>query len=77
MPDGASPPKSAESACSERRALEMKVAEAVADLYAAKGDARAVARNAERAAVKALDDHIKAHGCKNPGERNDRPGKTV
>jgi hypothetical protein len=59
-------PGRAETRCIERRKLELSVAEAVADLYAARGDARTAARSAECAAVKALDDHIKAHGCKNP-----------
>jgi hypothetical protein len=49
--------------CDERQALEWNVVDAVHKLYAAKGDALAAARIAERKAVKALQEHIETHGC--------------
>jgi hypothetical protein len=67
-------------ACKERTGLSQAVVDAVAKVYGAKKDydsakqKRAVdatpaaalqrARDAERLAVRALEDHIKQHGCK-------------
>lgn len=52
--------------CEARSALEQTLIEAVQALHAAKGEDRIAARKAETAAVKALDAHIKSHGCKAP-----------
>ena len=54
----------AEDKCPERHELKQKVVAAVQDSYAAKGGDRIAARAAERKAVKALEEHIKEHGCK-------------
>jgi len=53
-----------EIAWATRSELEREVVTTVQKLYAANGDHRSVARTAERAAVKALDAHIREHGCK-------------
>jgi hypothetical protein len=50
--------------CEERKKLEQAVINAVQALYAAKGADRAPARDVENKAVKALNEHVKEHGCK-------------
>ena len=50
-------------ACKEREGLERAVIDAVWGVYALKGADRTAARRRERNAAKALDLHIKQHGC--------------
>ena len=57
---------SREDHCEERMKLEKAVIDAVQALYARRGEGRGPARLIERDAVKALDAHIKQHGCKSP-----------
>ena len=50
--------------CEERLRLERAVIVAIQGLYATESTARGPARNAERDAAKALQDHVELHGCR-------------
>ena len=49
--------------CPERAKLERAVVDAVRDVYAAKPADRGPLRQIERAAVKALQQHLEEHDC--------------
>jgi hypothetical protein len=50
--------------CKERVALEQKIVDAVLRLDSTTGREKDRARRDERDSVKALNEHVRAHGCK-------------